>query len=68
MKESDFDRLAGFIADVVLRKKTVASDVAEFRSGFLAMQYCLTLEQTMRIAPRIFESILPEKLSGISIA
>jgi glycine/serine hydroxymethyltransferase len=60
MKESDFDRLAGFIADVVLRKKTVASDVAEFRAGFRTMQYCLTQEQTLRIAPRIFESILPD--------
>jgi glycine/serine hydroxymethyltransferase len=60
MKESDCDRLAGFIADVVLRKKTVASGVAELRSGFLNMQYCLTPEQTMRIAPKIFESILPE--------
>jgi glycine/serine hydroxymethyltransferase len=63
MTESDFDRLAGFIADVVLRKKTFASDVAEFRSSFRNMQYCLTPEQTLRIVPGILESISPEALS-----
>ena len=59
MKEPDFSSLARFIADVVLRKKTVASDVAEFRTRFLTMQYCLDAEQTKRIVPRICESIFP---------
>jgi glycine/serine hydroxymethyltransferase len=59
MKESDFSSLARFIADVVLRKKTVASDVAESRAHFQTMQYCLDAEQTKRLVPRIFESIFP---------
>jgi len=59
MKEPDFSGLARFIADVVLRKKTVASDVAEFRARFQTMQYCLDAEQTKRIVPRVFESIFP---------
>ena len=63
MRESDFDRLAGLIADVVLRKKTVASEVAEFRADFRTMRYCLTPEQTLRIAPRIFDSILPGSIA-----
>jgi glycine/serine hydroxymethyltransferase len=66
MKESDFDGLARFMADVVLRKKTVAPDVAEFRSRFLTMQYCLTLDQTLRIAPKLLESIGPEAFCGAS--
>ncbi len=57
MKEHDFDSLARFIADVVLRKKTIAADVAEFRSNFLEMKYCLTAEQTIRLGSRIFESV-----------
>jgi glycine/serine hydroxymethyltransferase len=57
MKESDFEGLARMIADVVLRKKTVAPEVAEYRSRFLVMQYCLNAEQTTRIAPRVFGSI-----------
>jgi len=59
MKESDFSTLARFIADVVLRKKTVASDVAEFRNRFQTMQYCLDPEQTQRILPRVLGSIFP---------
>jgi glycine/serine hydroxymethyltransferase len=65
MKEPDFDRLAGFIADVILKKKTVAADVAQFRAGFRTMQYCLALEQTLRIAPKILESITPEIFSKV---
>jgi glycine/serine hydroxymethyltransferase len=57
MKEPDFDELARYIADVVLRKKTVASEAAEYRSRFLTMQYCLDAVQTQRIVPKIFESI-----------
>jgi glycine/serine hydroxymethyltransferase len=59
MKEPDFDGLARFIADIVLRKKNVANEVAEFRSRFLSMEYCLGFEQTLRIAPRLLESIFP---------
>jgi glycine/serine hydroxymethyltransferase len=60
MKEPDFDGLARFIADIVLQKKSMAAAVADFRSRFNAMQYCLTSEQTMRLAPRLLASILPE--------
>jgi glycine/serine hydroxymethyltransferase len=57
MKAPDFDRLAGLIADIVLRKKNVAREVEEFRSGFCTMEYCLGFEQTMHLAPRLLESI-----------
>ncbi len=57
MKETDFGSLARFIADIVLRKKNMANEVAEFRSRFCTMGYCLSYEQTMQIAPRLLESI-----------
>jgi len=60
MKESDFDNLARFTAEVILRKKNTADDVAEFRSRFCTMEYCLNAEQTMRIAPKLLESIFSE--------
>jgi len=63
MKEPDFDGLARFIADVVLRKKNPAADVAEFRSHFLGMEYCLNAEQTIRLGSRIFESIAPKAIA-----
>jgi len=68
MKEADFSQLARFIADVVVRKKTVAAEVAELRSNFLTMQYCLTPEQTQKVLPRVFESILPSSFPGFAKA
>ncbi len=68
MKESDFDTLARFIADIVLRQKSIANEVGEFRSRFRAMEYCLGLEQTMRIAPQLFESIFPGNEYFLSFA
>jgi len=60
MKEKDFDGLARFIGDIVLQKKNMAAEVAELRKKFRTMEYCLTFEQTMRLAPRLFESIFPD--------
>jgi glycine/serine hydroxymethyltransferase len=57
MKEADFDNLARLAADIILQKKRAADEVAEFRSRFCNMEYCLNAEQTMRIAPRLLESI-----------
>ncbi len=59
MKENDFDELARCIADIVLRNRNAAIEVSEFRRRFEKMEYCLTLEETLRIAPRLFESIFP---------
>jgi glycine/serine hydroxymethyltransferase len=59
MKEPDFDNLARLIADIILRDKNSAHEVAEFRGYFRAMEYCLGFEQTMRIAPKLLESIFP---------
>jgi glycine/serine hydroxymethyltransferase len=60
MKENDFDELARCIADIVLRNRNAALEVSEFRRRFGKMEYCLTFEETMRIAPRLFESIFPD--------
>jgi glycine/serine hydroxymethyltransferase len=68
MKEKDFDALARFIADIILRKKNPGSEVAEFRSRFSEMQYCLSSEETVRIAPRLFESIIPEPDFSLAFA
>lgn len=61
MKEKDFEQLARLIASVVVRKKDVAGDVSAFRSRFSKMEYCLPVEETLRIVPELFESLFPEK-------
>ncbi len=61
MKAQDFETLARLMADVILKRKNVAGEAAEFRSRFCVMNYCLSIEQTTRLAPRLFESIFPER-------
>jgi glycine/serine hydroxymethyltransferase len=68
MKEADFVALARLIAGIVLQKKGMASEVADFRQKFLAMEYCLNFEQTVRVAPRLFESILPSRDYALGLA
>ena len=60
MKEPDFEGLARFIAGVVLKKNALAAEVAEFRKKFSSMEYCLTAEQTLRLAPRLLESVFAD--------
>ncbi|MBN1566262.1 MAG: hypothetical protein JXA73_00325 [Acidobacteria bacterium] len=68
MKESDFDGLARFVSGIVLQNKNLAAEIAEFREKFRTMEFCLTFEQTMRLAPRLFESILPGHEYSIGFA
>jgi glycine/serine hydroxymethyltransferase len=59
MKEKDFGDLARLAAEVILRNKNVGLEVSEFRSHFTKMLYCLSFEETMRLTPRLFDSIFP---------
>lgn len=59
MKEDDFTTLAGFIADVVIRKKTVAPDAAAERSRYTTMKYCLPQGETLALAAGVFASAFP---------
>jgi len=68
MKESDFDGLARLIAGIVLQKKNLAAEVAEYRKKFSTMEYCLTVDQTLRLAPRLLESILPRRELALGLA
>lgn len=42
MMEDDFRELAGFVAEVLLRGRSVSDAVANFRSRFLEMRYCFS--------------------------
>jgi glycine/serine hydroxymethyltransferase len=61
MKEQDFDTLARFMADIILKNKTNAKEIAEFRERFTVMEYCLTPEQTARIAPKLLSTVFPDE-------
>ena len=57
MKEKDFDVLAGYIADVIIRSKPVKEEVREFREGFLEMLYCLPAKDALPAAVKVFASV-----------
>lgn len=57
MKEADFDELARLVGDVVVRNRPVGDDVAAFRARFSTMGYCLPAQETLKLAPALFESL-----------
>jgi len=60
MKEKDFDVLAGYIADVIIRSKPVKDEVREFREGFLEMLYCLPAKDALPAAVKVLASVFGE--------
>ena len=58
MEEKDFDQLAGFIADVVIRNKKVKEEVKDYRQNFLQMKFCLSLKEGLPLAAKILKSII----------
>lgn len=62
MREKDFEALAGFIADVVIRDKKVKEDVKTYRQNFLEMKYCLPLKDAQAAAANVLKSIFPHLL------
>jgi len=59
MKEKDFDRLAGYVAEVVLKNAPVKDEVKKFRRDFLEMRYCLPVSEALPLAARVLESAFP---------
>jgi glycine/serine hydroxymethyltransferase len=53
MKEKDFDMLADFIADVIIKNKDIKEEVAKRRSDFLEMIYCLPKNEAVPLASHI---------------
>lgn len=61
MKEKDFEILAEYAADVIVKNASVKEHVRRLRKQFLQMQYCLSLEETTPLVSRIFASIFPHE-------
>jgi glycine/serine hydroxymethyltransferase len=60
MVESDFDELAGFMADVIVGNRKAKEAVARYRQNFRAMKYCLPPEQALPLAARIVAAAVPD--------
>jgi glycine/serine hydroxymethyltransferase len=59
MKENDFNKLSGLIADVIIKKIDVKEEVKKFRHDFIEMKFSLPVEEAVPIAARIMNSIFP---------
>jgi glycine/serine hydroxymethyltransferase len=59
MLEKDFDALAGYIADVVIRNRTVRDEVRKLRQDYLEMKFCLPAKEAVPLAARILRSVFP---------
>jgi len=69
MVEKDFDALAGYMAEVIIRNKTVRDEVRKLRQGYLEMKFCLPAKEAVPLAARILRSVFPrpgliESLAG----
>jgi glycine/serine hydroxymethyltransferase len=60
MKEKDFDELAGYFADVVIRNGKAKAEVAKYRRRFLEMGYCLPAAEAIPLAARVFAAAVPD--------
>jgi aminomethyltransferase len=57
MKEEDFGELADHISQVVLRGKSVATEVAQFRRRFTEMKYCLSVEEAGPLIEKLWGAL-----------
>jgi len=59
MKEKDFDELAGYIAEVVIRNKNIKEAVGRYRRNFLEMGFCLPAAEAIPLAAKMITSAIP---------
>jgi glycine/serine hydroxymethyltransferase len=58
MKEKDFDELAGYLADVIIRNRTAKDAVVKYRSKFLEMGFCLPAREAIPLAAKVVASAI----------
>jgi aminomethyltransferase len=57
MKEDDFGELADLMGQVILRNRSVAKEVSQFRKRFTEMKYCLPEEEARSLVKTLLEAI-----------
>jgi glycine/serine hydroxymethyltransferase len=60
MTGKDFEVLAGYVADAVIRKAVVKDKVKSWRRNFLEMKYCLPAADAVSLAAKVFASAFPD--------
>jgi aminomethyltransferase len=57
MRESDFDELADYISQVILKDRSLGGEVSQFRKKFTEMKYCLPKDEASPLIQKMLESL-----------
>jgi aminomethyltransferase len=57
MKEEDFEELADYIGQVILRGRSLAKEVTQYRKRFTEMKYCLPAEEAGSLIEKLWGTI-----------
>ena len=57
MKEDDFGQLAEYMGQVILKDRSVAKEISQFRKRFTEMRYCLPEEEAASMVERLLGAI-----------
>jgi len=57
MKEEDFGELADYISQVIVRGRSVAAEVSQFRKRFTEMKYCLQADEAGPLIERLWGAL-----------
>jgi aminomethyltransferase len=57
MKEADFGELADYIGEVILKGRSAAAEVSQFRKRFTEMKYCLPVEEAGELVENLWGAL-----------
>ncbi len=58
MDEEDFNQLAQYMSEIILKDKPLAKEVSKFRKRFTEMRFCLSEEEARSMVERLIEAIV----------
>lgn len=59
MEARDFETLAGYIADIIIKNLKPKEKIKKFRQEFLEMKFCLSYDEALPLAARVLRSVFP---------
>ena len=57
MKEDDFAQLAEYMSQVIVKGRSMAKEISQFRKRFIEMRYCLSEKEAASLVESLLEAI-----------
>ena len=58
MKEKDFEKLAGYMKEIIQDNKHISKQISQFRGNFTEMAYCLPEEKSEPLIKKLLRDTL----------